>query len=124
MTFASSGTSGLGGIVLSGTAGQATTFTSDAVLTANTALELGQNLYGTGRNLSLVGAGSLVVSGSLASDFGAVTMAGGGVLTVSGSNGGWLGGFTLASGSLRVGNDSALGGGSLVLNGGAISSVA
>ncbi len=86
-------------------------------------LALSGGITGTGYALTVGGAGDVNIStsGINMSTAGTLAKDGAGVLTV-GAAGNYTGGTTLSSGTLRAGNNSALGTGSLALNGGTLAS--
>ena len=86
-------------------------------------LALSGGITGTGYALTVGGAGdaNISTSGINTSTAGTLAKDGAGVLTM-GAAGNYTGGTTLSSGTLRAGNNSALGTGSLALNGGTLAS--
>ncbi len=86
-----------------------------------TTLTVSGGVSGVGRNLTLGGTGSIGISGLIGIGTGALTKTGTGALTLSRANT-YTGGTTLASGTLLVGNNAALGTGTLGLNGGTLAS--
>jgi fibronectin-binding autotransporter adhesin len=77
------------------------------------------NTGGGAINLTKVNSGAIAFSGDL-THFGAVTVSGG-TLILSGNNS-YAGGTTISGGTLQAGSDTALGTGTLTLNGGTLSS--
>jgi fibronectin-binding autotransporter adhesin len=111
----SSGTLSLGNNAALGTgslviAGNSTVQAVTAARTLANNLTLGSGFTGT------VGGSTNLTLGGTISGGGALAKIGAGTLTLSGSNT-HLGGFTLSSGTLSLGNDAALGTGSLVIAG-------
>lgn len=111
--------------VTSGTAGisfGATTLTANGATfspATGTRLTLA-SVTGTNRSFTVTGDGATTITGGITTGTGSVTKSGTGLFTVS-SSGTYSGGTTINAGTLSVGHNSALGTGSVRVNGGALS---
>lgn len=101
-------------------AGNVTLATASSLVSAADTLTVSGGVSSTNQNLTIGGAGNITLSGTVGLGTGSVTKNDAGTLTLSGANT-YSGGTTLNAGTLAVGNDSALGTGTLTANGGTLS---
>ncbi|MFZ0616988.1 MAG: autotransporter-associated beta strand repeat-containing protein, partial [Chthoniobacterales bacterium] len=107
-----SGTNTYGGPIILGANSRINSDTNLLILTGG--------ITGAAQALTVGGSGNTTINSAIATTTGTLTKDGTGILTLMGSNT-YNGTTTISAGTLRVGNNNALGTGTLVLNGGALS---
>ncbi|HTJ79520.1 MAG TPA: autotransporter-associated beta strand repeat-containing protein [Rariglobus sp.] len=129
LTFNNGGVTGPSGIFVTQTHGSATQTVNSALVLNNAiqiqnnssgALNLGGTVTTNGNAIAINGTGASTLSGVI-SGTGAISQSGTGTTTFSGANT-YSGGTTISAGTLNANNSTALGSGSVALNGGTLGS--